>query len=232
MKKEDLQKFYLTYRLYIFPAVVAFSSLLLIVLIIYPETVKLIVNQKAQAEIESKNKFLEVKAQTLTNFDSEDLNRKLNYALSAYPAEKDFIATIGVLQNIASQLGFSVVSINLGSGVGKANNSYSLKMDVLGPTNFLPTLLTRIENAPRIMKISSVDSNAAKEDQAGTVAISIEALYSATPANGGTVDSPLPELSQKDEEIIARLARSGTAASVSQSPASPPGPRGKVNPFE
>ena len=79
MKKEDLQKFYLTYRLYIFPVVVTFSCLVLIILVIYPETVKLIINQKTQEEVLNKHKFLEVKAQTLANFDSEDLNKKLNY---------------------------------------------------------------------------------------------------------------------------------------------------------
>ena len=68
MKKEDLQKFYLTYRLYIFPVVVAFSCLVLIILVIYPETVKLIINQKTQEEVLNKHKFLEVKAQTLANF--------------------------------------------------------------------------------------------------------------------------------------------------------------------
>lgn len=233
MKKEDLQKFYLTYRLYIFPVVVALSSLVLITLIIYPETVKLISNQKAQEEISNKHKFLEVKAQTLADYDFEDIDRKLNYALSAYPGEKDFISAMSLLQNIAAQLGFNVVSINLGTGAAKTGKEqgYSLRLEVFGPTNFLPTLLTRIENASRIMKIASVDSNVGKESQGGTVTINIEALYSAIPPNGGTVDSPLPEISEKDEEIIARLARSGTPG-ITQSSTAPLGSRGKVNPFE
>ena len=232
MKKEDLQKFYLTYRLYIFPVVVTFSCLVLIILVIYPETVKLIINQKTQEEVLNKHKFLEVKAQTLANFDSEDLNKKLNYVLSSYPGEKDFISAMSLLQNIATQLGFSVVSIHLGTGAAKADKgqSFSLRLEVLGPTNFLPTLLNRIENATRIMKISSVDTNSGKESQSGTTTINIDTLYAAVPSSGGTVDSPLPELSQKDEEILVKLARVGTPQSTQAT--SQLGPRGKANPFE
>ena len=80
------------------------------------------------------------------------------------------------------------------------------------------------------MKISSVDTNSGKESQSGTTTINIDTLYAAVPSSGGTVDSPLPELSQKDEEILVKLARVGTPQSTQAT--SQLGPRGKANPFE
>jgi len=53
---------------------------------------------------------------------------------------------------------------------------------------------------------------------------------SSAPSEFGSVDSPLPELSEKDEEVITKLAKGGTALPAPQ--VTVLGPRGKENPFE
>lgn len=237
MKKEEILKFYLVYKLFIFPAIIVLSSLILIAFVIYPQITKLIVNQKTQDEIFNKSNFLEAKAQTLESYDPNDLSIKVNYALAAYPIDKDFLSAIGLLQNLAAASGFNIGSISLGGGEAKSgvSQSYGVKLEIVGPASLLSTLLNNIENTSRIMRISSVATSLAKDVQSGTTSLLVEVLYAAAPAGFGSVDSPLPQISQKEEEIIAKLAKSGgVTITPVQQPQAPVqlGPRGRDNPFE
>lgn len=229
MKKESLLKFYQNYRIYIFPVIVAISSLILIVAAIYPQTAKLISNQSKARELINKSEFLEVKAQTLEEYDSADLARKLEIALSAYPGSKDFGAVIGLMQQVVAQSGFTISSIALGSSskTSAGSQSYELKLDLIGVKPGLPILLNNLESSPRLIRVSSIDVSSTNNTQALTVALVVEVLYAALPQSFGSADSPLPEFSQKDEDLIARLARVGATSQTGIS-----GPRGKSNPFE
>lgn len=233
IKQEAVSKFYLNYRLYIFPAVVALSSLILIIFVIYPQTVKLITNQQVQQQIANKSTFLETKAQVLENYDPEDLNRKVAFTLSSYPTDKDFASALALLQNLTSQSGFNTVSIVLGSSISKeaGDKSYNLKLDILGPPILLPNLLSRIEDSPRLIRVSGVETTVGRDPQGAIISLSVDVLYSSAPTEFGSVDSPLPELSQKDEEILVKLARLDTLVSQPTT-TTQLGPRGKANPFE
>lgn len=233
MKTEAISKFYQTYRLFIFPGIVTLSSLVLIIFVIYPQTAKLITNQQVQGEILNKSKFLEAKAQVLESYDSEDLNRKVNFAIGAYPTEKDFVFSISLLQGLISQAGFNVVALNLGSNSAQDPNlqSYNLRAQIEGPVLLLPTLLSRIENSPRLMKVSNIEINSERDPQKATVDLSVDVFYSSAPKEFGNIDSELPELTQKDEDVISKLAKSGTSVLQPTNP-SRLGPRGKDDPFE
>lgn len=237
MKKEELLKFYQDYRIYIFPLLVALSSLVLIVFVIYPQISKLIANQQIKEEISSKSSFLEVKAQVLDSVDQVDLERKVDFALRSFPADKDFASVLGLLQALAAQSGFSIISAQLGAAQPKGGNveSYTLRLDLLGSNTSLLVFLSSIENSTRIMRVSSIEVSPGRESQGATVSINVEVLYSSAPKTYGSLDSPLPELDSEDEEIIARLAgASGLTGSQAGQPATsgPLGPRGKSNPFE
>lgn len=231
MRKEEILKFYQNYRLYLFPAIVALSSLILIIFVIYPQAVKLITNQQVEGEILSKSKLLETKAQALDSLDQADLEKKVNFALSFLPADKDFVSALGLLQDLTLKSGFSTTSISLGSGSSKNVNaqSYNLKLEILGPVTLLPILISNIENSSRLMRVSSLDISAKGASQAVTISLDIDVLYLSAPTDFGSIDSPLPSLSEKDDEIIAKLAKGDTA--VFQ-PTTQLGSRGKANPFE
>lgn len=231
MNKEVLLKFYSTYKFYIFPLVVGLSALFLIVFVIYPQTVKLITNQKKQGELVNKSIFLENKVSALASYNGEDLSRKLGYTLSAFPPEKDFGSMIGLLQQLVGQSGFSISSISLGGSISKGNTqSYEVKMEVTGAKALIQTLLSNLVNSPRLIKINSIEISTSS-NQGVDLSLTISVLYSPLPNNFGAIDSPLPQLSQKEEELIARLSQDTTIAS--QLPGNiAAGPRGKVNPFE
>ncbi len=241
MRKDDLLKLYQTYRLYIFPAGIILASAILIIFVIYPQTVSLLDNQKVKTELAAKNNFLEVKAEELETYNNQDLVQKVTYVVTAYPPAKDYISAISVLQNIVLQSNFSVTSLvllgdNVQDGKKSPSSSYGIKLEVSGPLQLLPQLLAKIENSPRIMRLSSIEVIPGKDPKASSASLVVDVLYSSEQGNVGSVDTPAPKLSEKDEEIIQKLAKLIPAANaqtnVSVSTPTVIGPRGKENPFE
>lgn len=236
MKKEALIRLYSEYKLLIFPIVVALSSLFLIVFAIYPQTIKLIENQKLALDFTNKSKFLETKVIALESFDEADLSKKINTALSTFPAEKDYGNILGLMQQLIAESGFSITSISLGDSGSKLNqaDSYTVKLQVQGARALFQTLLSNLEKSPRLMKISTIDISANQASQTADVSLAIDVLYSGLSQNFGAIDSPLPQIEQKEEELLANLARANEAGSsslaIQQSISS--SPRGKSNPFE
>ncbi len=232
MKKEDILRFYGKYKLYIFPAVVGLVSLSLALLVIYPQTVKLLVNQQKMGEISQKAKFLEAKADKLGEYNPDDLKLKVDYAMISYPADKDFVSTMSLLQNIIAQSGFSIASLSLGS-ISAANekaSSYGFEVDVLGSGSKLIDLLANIENSYRLMRVTKVETSFERDSQIAA-SLSIEVLYSAPPSSFGSVDSPLAELSEKEEEALSKLATVSNII-LEEQEMFKQSPRGKPNPFE
>lgn len=233
MKKETITKFYSDFKLYIFPVVILLSSLFLIVFAIYPQTIKLIDNQKLAENLVSKSKFLETKVVALEDFNEEELSQKVGFALASLPAEKDFGNIFDLLQRLISRSGFSISSISLGSSGSKMGNSesYEVKLEVKGAKAMFPILLSNLEDSPRLIRINTIDVASRQASQGLEASLVIGVLYSPVSQNFGTTDSPVPRLSQKDEELLARLA-ADRSVPVSQAPRSPATSRGKSNPFE
>lgn len=232
MKREEILKFYQKNKLYIFPLIVSLSALILIVFVIYPQTARLINNQRTQGENLKRLTLLESKVSALESYDEVDLNSKVDSALASYPVDKDFIQAIGLLQNLTAQAGFNITSLALGSGYAVGNaQSYNIKLDTSGPLANTLTLLNSIGGSQRLMNISNVEISIARDAQSSIVSLSIEILYAPAPQEFGSIDSPLPELSQKDQEILAKLARVETTTGQPQTSSQLP-PRGRENPFE
>ncbi len=235
MKKESVLLFYLKYRFYIFPAVVSISSLFLIVFAIYPQTVSLLNNQRVIGELINKSNILETKAEALEIYDEADLTRKVGLAVNVYPVERDFGNILGLLQQLTAASGFSISSFSLGNATNKLGNaeSYEVKLEIKGGKMLFPALIKNIENSPRLMKINRIDISSNQAAQTVDVSLVVRALYSGLPQTFGSPDSPLPKLSQKDEEFLAIMAETVSGNyNVGTSSASPLLPRGKENPFE
>lgn len=233
MKKEAVATFYSKYRLYVFPLIVTLSSLFLIAFAIYPQTVKLISNQKAISNLINKSNFFETKVTALESYDETDLSRKVGLALSTYPVDKDFGNAVGLLQQLTVQSGFNVKAISLG-GSGKLgkSESFEIKLEIQGPKALLSTLLNNLENSSRLIRVMSIDISSNQNSGAVDASLAVEILYSPIPQNLETVDSVLPSFSQKDEDLITTLARvNATAQSFSATESSAVSPKGKSNPF-
>lgn len=231
MKKDAIVKFYLNFRLYIFPAVVAISSLILILFVIYPQAVKLIKNQRVASDLAKRHQFLETKASTLGSLDEGDLSNKLEFVLAAFPVERDFNNILGLLQKIASQKGFNItlLAVQQSSQVS-LQESYTTRLEIVGPKERLKDFISAIESSVRIMKVGTIEISATKQGDIINATITVEVLYAAAPQTFGSVDSPLPNFTKNDEELISKL----TTGTVTVTPPTtfPVSSRGKSNPFE
>lgn len=234
MKKEIFSKFYTKFRLYIFPSVVALSSLILIIFVIYPQLVKLIDNQKVQGDLLKKSKFLEAKASVLENLDEKDLETKLGYVLNAYPSEPDFVNVLAILQAISNQNGFTITTLSVNPGAGSSGiQKYTIKLDAVGGRSLLPRFITSIESSKRVMKLGSVEISPGRDAASVSVSLGVEVLYAQEPSSFGGVDSPLPEISQKDEALISTLASfNNSNPTIPSQTAGSFSPRGKADPFQ
>ncbi len=248
MKKETIANFYSAYKLYIFPAVVVLSSLFLIGFIIVPQISKLVDNQKAVGQLSAKSKLLDSKVFALESYDEADLSKKVGITLSAFPVDKDYINILSLLQQLTAKSGFSIVSISFGEGGHKIDkvNSYTVKLQVKGSRILFQSLLSNLENSPRLVKVNSIDISSNQAAQELNAVLEIGVLYSQPPQNFGTEDSSLPEISQTDEDLLVSLSQAGEVLSqaneaVVGQEASPSAgitsfgmtsPKGKSNPFE
>ncbi len=205
----------------------------LIIFIIYPQVASLITNQKKVGDFQAKAKFLDAKVQALESFNQPDLSQKVNLALSSIPADKDFANALTLIQTLAGQSGFNIVSLTLGGAVeGKsAQPSYAVKLELLGPKSLVTNLISSFDNSSRIMRVNNIEVSSGKDPNTIDVALEIYVLYSPIPADFGSIDSPLPQITQKDQQLLTKLSSSiqlpQTAGSINQLT-----PRGKANPFE
>lgn len=230
MKKENILRFYLNFRLYIFPTVVALSSLILIVFIIFPQTVKLITNQKVANDLIEKSKFLEAKASTLESLDDADLSQKVEYVLLAYPTDRDFGNVVGLLQTVANQNGFSIATLSVSQGADlESAQKYIVKLESLGPENLLALFIKAIESQARIMKVNRIEISSGRGGGIINTSLEVEVFYAQAPKSFGGADSPLPQLSGEDEAIIAQIATFGITKPPQPVTSQP---RGKADPFE
>lgn len=234
MTKEALKQFYNKYRLYIIPLVIGVSSLILIIFVIYPQTIKLISNNSAQGALVNRSKFLEAKASELKSVNEADLSKKLNLALTALPGDKDFGEVIGLVQEIANQNRFDLISLDLTSSEEQATSStsfgyYNITVEAVGPKGGLNNLLVEIENASRVMRVDTILITSGKDPNIINAITGVKVYYSVIPTKIGSVDAPLPQLSRQDEDLLLKLSSIIEAAPPTSTTLSP---RGKSNPFE
>ncbi|MBU0999850.1 hypothetical protein KKE78_00440 [Patescibacteria group bacterium] len=233
MKKKTIIQFYNHYKLYIFPTAVVLSSLFLIIFAIYPQTAKLIENQKVAGEMQKKSNFLASNVIALEDVNSEDLSEKVGITLSAFPAEKDYGRILGLLQGLVVQSGFTISSVTLGNVSGKVGNasSYEVKLEVKGPKILFQGFINNLESSPRIIRVRSLDIVFVQASEILDTSVIIEVLYSPLPQTFKG-DSPLPLFGQAEEELLISLSNLSKINLTASSSAAVYSQRGKVNPFE
>lgn len=232
MKKDSLKKIYITYRLVVFPVVTAFSCLILIIFVIYPQASSLIGNYQTEEKFQDDFRNIKAKAQILESLDKTDLNRKLELALNVYPTDYDYADVIGVLQGVIGKLGFDLVSLQVGGTAKQAKDSsaYQIKVEITGPKVMLQDLIKNIESYPRIMKVNGINVSSTGGSDDVSVNLDIMVYYQPLPKTAGNEDSSLPAISEEEEAILTALARSQPA--TAQVTRDTQVPTGKINPFE
>lgn len=247
MRKETIQKFYFTYRLYIFPAAVGCCCLVLIALIILPQFFSLLNLQKNEEQGLKRSNLLEAKAAELVNFNPQDVQKKVQIALNVFPKDKDYTGALTLVQNIMAQNSYIVNSISpsqsTATAPGGGGQSYTLKATATGPKLFLSNLIKGIENGSRVMRVQSIEMTPQHDNSAVGIVLAIDVLFSAASSQSGNTDSPVPKLTSAEELLINKLAALAPDSGNSQLVISGNGQlvdiggagggaRGKQNPFK
>ncbi len=229
MNKESLGKFYKKYRLFIFPAAVVVSCLILLTFVLIPQIGVFLKNSRLEQDFRTRSEFLNTKVEALEGLDEDSLRRQVSYVLSSLPGEKDFAGTIILLQNIANENGFVITALSLGAGSGNKSStgqSFGARLEAVGAKNLLGRFLSSIESSPRLMRVTNIEVSSGRGGDIVDANLAIEAMFTPIPANLGSIDSPLPQISSGEEELISKLARTEVSTAV------PLTVTGKADPFE
>lgn len=195
---------------------------------------KLISNQKTVGDLAFKSKFLDTKVSALESINAEDLSQNISLALQALPVEKDYGRALDLLQQMISRYGFSISSIALSNSSSKLGNvdGFEVKLEIKGARVMFQALLNNLEHSPQLLKVNNFDVMFSSGQQTLDASLAVEVLYSQIPQNLGAGDSSLPQISQKDNEVLSILAKSSAAVTIPSETGGASSPRGKVNPFE
>lgn len=231
MNKQSLMNFYIKYRLVIYPAVVAFSSLILIIFVIYPQLKDFFDGKNKISKERERIVNLEAKASDLEKVNQVEVEKSLKNALVALPQNQDFTSLVGIFQKLGAGSGITLVSLQLGSSQVQVPGAsgFSVKLEVEGSSLALANLLKNIDQASRSMKVESVEVS---KTQGGnlTGSVLVDVFYAPVPTQLGNLEQEAPKLSAEEEKILQELSISIPTLSTESSLSLPA--RGKPNPFE
>lgn len=232
MNKEEIVNIYIKYKFFLFPFLIVMACILVGFFVIYPQWSRIIADQDRIAALDKKTSLLESKARKLDSLDEKDIKEKLAVALKVLPAESDFATTLGLIQNLANQYQFIIVNFQTSQSGGKENlklTEYSISLDLIGPRDLMKKFIDSINENFRLMRTARLEINIPSSKDEVTANITVDAFFSQIPQSLGSVDAPVPEISNDDERLMTELA--------SQQPYVAPttvsgGPKGKTNPFD
>ncbi|OGE38220.1 hypothetical protein A3F00_03880 [Candidatus Daviesbacteria bacterium RIFCSPHIGHO2_12_FULL_37_11] len=243
MKKEILLNFYSKNRMIIYPVTVGMASLLLTILVIVPQIRGYFSSKADESSVQNKIRNLEIKAAELESIPDEDLRRKAQFAVAAFPSEKDYTSIIGFLQRLSIEAGVNLESVNLSPG-GDKNSSgvsnFTVKIVIKASSLSFDEFLKKIETSQTLLKIGGLSVEKSSDEQI-SVSLDIDVYFAPIPKTLGSVDSPLQKLTEDEETLVEKLVANAAdfpaapvTSGISQQPTQPVNllPRGKVNPFE
>lgn len=232
MSKEVL-KLYEQYRFIIFPVLTAMVGLVLITLIVVPQTLSFVSNQEALKKSLENLSFLEQKAATLGVLNGDDLKKSTEIMVTVLPDDKDYSRILGQVQSITQANGFSIASFQVGTPFTDTSTGalgFSIKVEVVGQKENFRNLLNGIENSNQVLKLSGIEISDQSDLARLESVLSIDAYYAPLPKAIGSLQSPLPELTSDDIDILTKYSKLvSTRTSTATFSASP---KGKLNPFE
>lgn len=197
---------YLRYQHLVVPGVVLVVAILISVLVTGPQLFKVLEAFKTIEDKSAEKSFYQQKIATLSGIDTELYRKNLDTALLALPVDKNIPGVTGELLVALSGSGMTLDGITFSGADGAADKTseYTLRMEVSGSEESLESFMERVKLSPRIVKLTTIDVNKARNGNL-TASISFVALYQPLPNNIGTVDQPVPEISEKDLQTLADI---------------------------
>lgn len=196
-------------------------------------------------ELEKETQALSGKLTFLEALNEDDLRIRLVTILSAVPQEKSIPTIFSTVEGLANQSGVSIVDMSLtnpgslASGaatrqstaekkIGASTLSFSLSAS--GTYDQIRAFVGRINKVRRLFEVTSFDLSIANT---GTtqMRLSLNAFYQPLPIKVGSVEAPVIALTQKEEEILAKITQYTDVSPLLSEPLTPILSGGKRDPF-
>src|SRR5688500_17519835 len=150
-------------KYYLKPILAAFSSLVILGVVIIPQIMAYFVVKDKINSVDSRVNSLEAKASELESVDTKIYQENMETVFSALLKEKEIPLAMVSLQNIVNESGLILESIKLiDTPVTTNSNSYMLNLFVIGQKESLRTFLLGLLQSPRVLKLESIDAQSVK----------------------------------------------------------------------
>lgn len=223
---------FLEYQMFILPALAVVICLLLIALLVIPQSVNLIRSQGDIAAVSEQAKQLEAKIALLGSIDSDQVKSDIETSLIALPEEKDIPAMIGQLLYLVSINRIKLEGISFASTTSQTEgiDSLQVQLDLSGEMADLKEFMAAVKNSARIIKIVTIQITGGGQDQI-QAQLTLVTYFRKLPTSIGNLEDPVATLTQAESDILNEIKNRSLTSPVASSQ-DLTGPRGKPDPFE
>lgn len=231
-KEQKKNPIYQKYEYAFLPTFSAIVFLGLVTLVIAPNVTKLIETNRNIEDLIIRKQSLETKLRGLEQSDPETVKKNIETTLMALPEDKDIPGAINQLLYLVNtnNLILTGVSFTPASGVEDGTSTYQVKMDVTGDLINLRNFVNRIKENVRLLKPDSLEITGARFTEIQST-IAVKVYFQPLQNSIGDVEKPLPVITQKDLEALAKIKDSATINSQISGVADDT-QKGKADPFQ
>ena len=230
----SLEKLFIKYKFtFIWSASSLLLAVLLVVLVVLPQTLSFIKTNTLIGQDDVKLNNLAAKLKVLQSVDKDSYKSDIATTVTAMQEQRDLPASIDQLQILLTREGLTIESITfLGSGAPVAGlQPYQMKIVIAGSTDSVRDFINGLKNAPEIMKITDLNITGSTR---GLVQdeITLSAYYYPPPKSIGTIDQPVSAKNPQDQAILDLLSKNFQTLPIISSDYNSASISGKLNPFQ
>lgn len=196
---------YIRYRFIVVPLGLIVSSIILMVLVVFPQFQDFERGRRQQEDLKKQNEKLQQNIQILSAMDDSTLSSYVSVALSALPLTKDYIGILGAISTAAGESGtglsdFSFRVGDVASGSAQVVDPIVIKLQVQGPLSSLQQFVASLSESLPLSEISAISING------NTMNLEITFLYKPPVKPQLGTQTNLKPLSRQELSLMSELS--------------------------
>lgn len=196
----------LKYQPFILPVISVVFCLLLLGLVTVPQLLGLIQTFGKLDEIKTQQNSLDSKISQLKKIDQEQYKEALETALIALPPEKDVPGALDQVLIMLSGSGLHLDGVTFDNSTDSTvkTENYAIRLSVSGDINQLRAFIEKTKDAPRIIKINSIETSTGPTNVLGAT-LSVLVFYHPLPTNVNTSSAEIPLVTDSDRKLLEKI---------------------------
>lgn len=233
-----MEKTYKQYEYFLWPAISAAVSILILGLVIIPQILSYLTTTEEINLTTDSILALEAKASQLQQLNEEKYKKDLGVIFRVLPIDSNVPAAVADIQAVIRQSNLSYKGVNYLGSSEKDKNKFILTFQGSGNLNNLRSFINNLKKSSGVYQIESLNVSFKKERLTYDFNIPISVFYESITHVKLEPNSPAPKLSEAEESKLAEISRlvpesvASSSQTQSQTPATAPVPQGKSDPFE